>query len=71
MLGLSLLKEEELDSAERIAIYREVVREIYAVNKLYKRKSKKSRNSSIQAPNLKGRKGSSKNVFLLAEQPHQ
>jgi hypothetical protein len=70
MLGLSLLKEEEFDSAERIAIYREVVREIYAVSKLYKRKSKKSRNSSIQAPNLKGRKGS-KQVFLLAGQPDQ
>ena len=31
-------------------IYREVTREIYAVSKLYKRKSKKSRNNSIQAP---------------------
>jgi hypothetical protein len=30
-----------------------VVREIYTVSKLYKRKSKKSRNSSIQAPNIK------------------
>jgi len=29
------------------------VREIYSVSKLYKRKSKKSRNSAIQAPNLK------------------
>lgn len=69
MLGLSLLNEEEFDSAERIAIYREFVQEIYAVNKLYKRKSKKSRKSSIQAPNLKGRKGSSKQVALLAGQP--
>lgn len=36
-----------------MAIYREVVKEIYAVSKLYKRKSKKSRNNSIQAPNIK------------------
>lgn len=48
-----MLKEEQFDSQERVAIYREVVREIYSVSKLYKRKSKKSRNSAIQAPNLK------------------
>ena len=64
MLGLSLLKEEQFDSQERIAIYREVVREIYAASKLYKRKSKKSRNSSIQAPNLKGKR--SKQVIVVA-----
>lgn len=46
-----MLKEESFDSQERIEIYREVIREIYAVSKLYKRKSKKSRNHSIQAPN--------------------
>jgi hypothetical protein len=48
-----MLNEEQFDSEDRIAIYREVIKEIYAVSKLYKRKSKKSRNSSIQAPNIK------------------
>ena len=48
-----MLKEEEFDSTARIEIYREVIREVYTVSKLYKRKSKKSRNSSIQAPNNK------------------
>lgn len=51
-----MLKEESYDSSERIDIYREVIREIYSVSKLYKRKSKKSRNHSIQAPNNKTKK---------------
>ena len=56
MLNLSMLQEEQFDSKERIEIYREVIREIYAVSKLYKRKNKKTRNHSIQAPNNKNRK---------------
>ena len=53
MLHVSMLKEEEFDSVERIAIYTDLVRDIYRVSRLYKRKSKKIRNSSIQAPNAK------------------
>lgn len=56
MLNLSMLQEEQFDSKERIEIYREVIREIYIVSKLYKRKNKKTRNHSIQAPNNKNRK---------------
>lgn len=63
MLNLSMLNEEQFDSEERITIYHEVVREIYAVGKLYKRKSKKSRNSSIQAPNIKIKR--KKDVIVL------
>lgn len=66
MLNLSMLKEEALDSQERVALYRDVIREIYAISKLYKRKSKKSRNSSIQAPNLKSKH--KKEVFILSNQ---
>jgi len=51
-----MLKEEEFDSTERLAIYADLVRDIYRVSKLYKRKSKKIRNSSIQAPNTKKKK---------------
>lgn len=61
-----MLKEEQFESDERIDIYREVIREIYAVSKLYKRKSKKTRNHSIQAPNNKMRK--KKEVILLQNQ---
>ena len=53
MLHISMLSEESFDSEDRIAIYRDVIREVYGVSKLYKRKSKKSRNSSIQAPTIK------------------
>lgn len=66
MLHLSMLKEEQFDSEERIDIYREVIREIYAVSKLYKRKSKKTRNHSIQAPNNKTKR--KKEVILLQNQ---
>ena len=51
-----MLKEEEFESAQRLAIYADLVRDIYRVSKLYKRKSKKVRNSSIQAPNTKKKK---------------
>lgn len=64
MLNLSMLKEEEFDSSERVAIYRDVVKEVYSVSKLYKRKSKKSRNSAIQAPNLKLKR--KKDVIVVA-----
>ena len=53
MLHLSMLTDEVFDSQSRLGIYRDVVREIYDVSKMYKRKSKKSRNSAIQAPSLK------------------
>jgi hypothetical protein len=53
MLHLSMLTDEVFDSQSRLRIYRDVVREIYDVSKMYKRKSKKSRNSAIQAPSLK------------------
>lgn len=45
-----------------------MVREIYAVSKLYKRKSKKSRNSSIQAPNIKLKR--KKEVIVLNANPN-
>jgi len=48
-----MLTDEVFDSQSRLGIYRDVVREIYDVSKMYKRKSKKSRNSAIQAPSLK------------------
>ncbi len=48
-----MLQEEEFDSEERIKIYSELVKDIYAVSKMYKRKSKKNRNSAIMAPNTK------------------
>ena len=51
-----MLREEEYDSAQRLAIYADLVRDIYKVSKFYERKSKKVRNSSIQAPNTKEKK---------------
>jgi hypothetical protein len=66
MLNLSMLKEEQFDSEARVEIYREVVKEIYAVNKLYKRKSKKTRNNSIQAPTHKPKR--KKDVIVLNNQ---
>lgn len=53
MLHLSMLTNEVFDSQSRLGIYRDVVREIYDVSKMYKRRSKKSRNSAIQAPSIK------------------
>lgn len=69
MLHISMLSEESFDSQDRIAIYREVIREIYAVSKLYKRKSKKSRNSSIMAPTIKMKR--KKEVIVVANQSEQ
>lgn len=56
MLTVSMLKEEEFDSDERLKIYTDIVRDVVAVSKLYKRKSKKTRNSAIQAPNARKKK---------------
>ncbi len=56
MLMVSMLKEEEFDSEERLKIYTDIVRDVVAVSKLYKRKSKKTRNSAIQAPNARKKK---------------
>lgn len=56
MLHVSMLREEEFDSEERLKIYADLVRDIYKVSKLYKRKSKKIRNSAIQAPNTRRKK---------------
>lgn len=56
MLSVSMLKEEEFDSEERLKIYTDIVRDVVAVSKLYKRKSKKTRNSAIQAPNARRKK---------------
>ena len=51
-----MLREEEFDSEERLKIYADLVRDIYKVSKFYKRKSKKIRNSAIQAPNTRRKK---------------
>jgi hypothetical protein len=45
------------------------VREVYGVSKLYKRKSKKSRNSSIQAPTIKLKR--KKDVIVVANNSEQ
>lgn len=56
MLNVSMLHEEEFDSEERLQIYSDIVRDISVASKLYKRKSKKTRNSAIQAPNTRRKK---------------
>ena len=56
MLQVSMLQEEEFDSEERLKIYTDIIRDIVSASKLYKRKSKKSRNSAIQAPNSRRKK---------------
>ncbi len=46
-------KEEgqgEVLTPQKLNDYRDLIGEVYRVSKLYKRKSKKVRNSSIQAP---------------------
>lgn len=53
MLHVSMLNEEGFDSEDQIKIYSDLVKDIYRVSKLYKRKSKKVRNSTIQAPNTR------------------
>jgi hypothetical protein len=48
--------EDEEDGEEDLRIYRDLIKQIYAGSKEYKRKSKKCRNLSIQAPNVKKNK---------------
>ena len=64
MLHISMLKEEDYDSEERVKIYSDIVKDIYAVSKLYRRKSKKIRNSAIQAPNAKRKKQRKSNIIV-------
>lgn len=59
-----MLREEEFDSEERLKIYAELVKDIYKVSKLYKRKSKKIRNSAIQAPNTRRKKMREANIIV-------
>ncbi len=56
MLTVSMLQEQEFDSQQRLKIYSDIIRDVVAVSKLYKRKSRKSRNSAIQAPNSRKKK---------------
>lgn len=53
LMNLSMLNEEEFNSKERIDIYRDIIIEIINANKLYKRKSKKIRNSHTETPMVK------------------
>lgn len=46
-------EESEENGMEDVEELRDIIREIYAASREYKRKSKKSRNLSIQAPNVK------------------
>jgi len=64
MLTVSMLREEEFDSEERLKIYADIVRDVVYVSKLYKRKSKKTRNSAIQAPNAKRKKNRESNIIV-------
>jgi len=64
MLAVSMLKEEEFDSEERLKIYADIVRDVSTVSKLYKRKSKKTRNSAIQAPNARRKKNRESNIIV-------
>lgn len=59
-----MLREEEFDSEERLKIYSDIVRDVTAVSKLYKRKSKKTRNSAIQAPNARRKKNREANIIV-------
>ena len=64
MLTVSMLKEEEFDSEERLQIYSDIVRDVSIASKLYKRKSKKTRNSAIQAPNARRKKNREANIIV-------
>lgn len=69
MLTVSMLKEEEFDSEERLKIYTDIIRDAIAASKLYKRKSKKTRNSAIQAPNA--RKKKIREAHILVKNPEE
>jgi hypothetical protein len=64
MLNVSTLRDEEFDSEERLQIYSDIIRDVSLASKLYKRKSKKSRNSAIQAPNTRRKKNREANIIV-------
>lgn len=57
---MAIDEDEDEDSEENVGDdveeLRDIIREIYVASREYKRKSKKSRNLSIQAPNVKKNK---------------
>jgi hypothetical protein len=59
-----MLKEEEFESEERLKIYTDIVKDVYIVSKQYKRKSKKIRNSAIQAPNARRKRIRESNIIV-------
>ncbi len=46
-------------------MYKEIIRDIYSASRQYKRKSKKSRNLSIQAPNVKKTKENKSKTIVV------
>lgn len=50
---------------ENLEQYKDLIKEIYRVSKLYKRKSKKVRNSLIQAPVNHGKKKAKKEAVKV------
>lgn len=46
-------EDSEANVEDDVDELRDIIREIYVASREYKRKSKKSRNLSIQAPNVK------------------
>jgi len=64
MLTVSMLREEEFDTEERLQIYSGIVRDVSTTSRLYKRKSKKTRNSAIQAPNARRKRNRESNIIV-------
>ena len=64
MLLVSMLHEEDFDDEERVRIYSDVIRDVVKASKLYKRKTKKTRNSAIQAPNARRKKVREANIIV-------
>jgi hypothetical protein len=52
-----------------LKIYTDIVRDVVAASKLYKRKSKKTRNSAIQAPNARRKK--IREAHILIKNPEE
>jgi hypothetical protein len=52
-VAISENEDDDYEEEEDLQIYRDLIKQIYAGSKEYKRKSKKCRNLSIQAPNVK------------------
>ena len=48
-----MYQENDEETPQMIQKYKELIKQIYSVSKMYKRKSKKVRNSLIQAPTAK------------------